>query len=114
MQNSSTTSLHSTTTFSSTAPLTSSQPPKDFQSAFEQLQSTYGVNGHTPTPISTSAQKWPKWLQRRPSAKPSPSQLKPLPVTDPSSPSKNYEGAFAQLSSSYGFGGGPNNASRKL
>ncbi|KAJ7221938.1 hypothetical protein C8J57DRAFT_1482356 [Mycena rebaudengoi] len=50
----STTSLVSNTTTSSRAPLTSSPQtqPKDFQSAFATLQSTYGFSGLAPSVVA--------------------------------------------------------------
>ncbi|KAJ7886021.1 hypothetical protein B0H13DRAFT_901680 [Mycena leptocephala] len=91
----STTSLVSNTTVSSRAPLNGSttvQPaPKDFQSAFASLQSTYGFSGTAPTPVSKKSSA--------PSSTTS-------PAADASrAPTKDFQSAFADLQSTYGFGG---------
>lgn len=98
----STSSLVSTQTYKSDAPLRQSRPQKDYAAAFASLQSTYGTSGFTPSPVPKTV-KAPK-----PSSKPS---FTPPPVT---SPTKDYESAFAALSSSYGFGGGLPSLPRKV
>ncbi|KAJ7643369.1 hypothetical protein DFH06DRAFT_598273 [Mycena polygramma] len=98
----STTSLASTTTVSSRTPLTRPAPQKDFQAAFANLQSTYGFGGSVPSPV-------PK-QQKSPSSKRSTkrSPTAPAPATDaPRSsltPTKNFQAAFADLQSTFGFG----------
>ncbi|KAJ7272638.1 hypothetical protein B0H12DRAFT_589814 [Mycena haematopus] len=91
---SSTTSLVSNTTVSSRTPL-NGVPRKDFQSAFADLQSTYGFGGAAPRPVpkktSTSVPR---------STVPSQTTRSPLQTTP-----KNFESAFADLQSTYGFGG---------
>ncbi|KAF8196906.1 hypothetical protein K438DRAFT_1825759 [Mycena galopus ATCC 62051] len=94
---SATTSVVSDTTISSRSPLTASAAaqPKDFQAAFASLQSTYGFNGTTPTPVQKKELTYvPRstvaFLEKR----------APLQTTD-----KNFEAAFADLQSTYGFGG---------
>ncbi|KAJ7643377.1 hypothetical protein DFH06DRAFT_1477151 [Mycena polygramma] len=90
----STTSLVSNTTVSSRAPLTGSAvPPKDFQAAFANLQSTYGFGGSTPSPVQK---------QKKSSA---PSSTTSLTPRAPPKGTKNPETAFADLQSTYGFGG---------
>ncbi|KAJ7886008.1 hypothetical protein B0H13DRAFT_901187 [Mycena leptocephala] len=88
----STTSLVSNTTVSSRVPLNGSTTvqPKDFQSAFASLQSTYGLNGTAPSPVSKKS--------------PSPSSTT-FPVDASRTPNKNFQSAFADLQSTYGFGG---------
>lgn len=76
----------------------SSPPKKNYEAAFGQLQSTYGYAGGAPMPPSYPT----------PSAGPS-RPSKPTPVVAPKAQSppqgKNYEAAFGNLSSSYGFSG---------
>ncbi|KAF7370979.1 hypothetical protein MSAN_00732100 [Mycena sanguinolenta] len=95
----STASLMSNNTVSSRAPLNGSRTtqPKDFQAAFASLQSTYGFSGSAPSPVpkknakSTSAPR---------SAVPPSVTRTPLQAGN-----KNFEAAFADLQSTYGFGG---------
>ncbi|KAJ6474645.1 hypothetical protein C8R47DRAFT_927182, partial [Mycena vitilis] len=93
----STTSLVSNTTVSSRAPLTGSAvPPKDFQAAFANLQSTYGFGGSTPSPVQK---------HKKSSSSPAPSSTSaPTQRASPKG-TKNYEAAFGDLQSTYGFGG---------
>ncbi|KAJ6485746.1 hypothetical protein C8R45DRAFT_930830 [Mycena sanguinolenta] len=99
----STTSLVSNTTISSRAPLNGSRTtqPKDFQAAFASLQSTYGFSGSAPSPV-------PKKTSKSTSAPPARSAVSaPAPVTRAplQATNKNVEAAFADLQSTYGFGG---------
>ncbi|KAJ7272632.1 hypothetical protein B0H12DRAFT_1215754 [Mycena haematopus] len=95
----STTSLVSNTTVSSRAPLNGSRTaqPKDFQSAFASLQSTYGFNGSAPSPVPKQ-----KGTSAPCSAVPSPATVTRAPLQ---ATNKNYESAFADLQSTYGFSG---------
>ncbi|KAJ7777396.1 hypothetical protein B0H16DRAFT_956336 [Mycena metata] len=90
--NTSTTSLVSTTTVSSRAPLTGSAEKKDFQAAFASLQSTYGFAASAPTPVlkkkSTSSTATPA-----------------VRASTSTAPTKDFQSAFADLQSTYGFGG---------
>lgn len=95
-------SLQRTSTVASTTPLTHNQPQKDFSAAFANLQSQYGMSGGMPVPKPT---------EKRSKTHTSPKAQKhvvsfptsPAPTT-PSQPGKNYELAFGNLASSYGFG----------
>ncbi|KAJ7643379.1 hypothetical protein DFH06DRAFT_598384 [Mycena polygramma] len=95
----STVSLASTTTVSSRTPLTRPAPQKDYQATFANLQSTYGFGGSVPSPV-------PK-QQKSTSSKRTKSS--PTPATDaprsPLKPTKNFQAAFADLQSTFGFGG---------
>ncbi|KJA17605.1 hypothetical protein HYPSUDRAFT_46231 [Hypholoma sublateritium FD-334 SS-4] len=85
----------------------SSPPPtKDYEAAFGNLSSRYGYsqcgNGvYCPPPHkSTKSTKVPS--QKTTKVQFTPTNRTPAAT---SHPKKNYEAAFAQLSSSYGFGG---------
>ncbi|KAJ7132279.1 hypothetical protein C8R44DRAFT_612148 [Mycena epipterygia] len=93
----STTSLVSTTTVSSRAPLTGTAQPKDFQAAFARLQSTYGFAGSAPSPAPNTA---PKATASRPTS----SLASPAPAPTSRAP-KDFQAAFASLQSTYGFAG---------
>lgn len=100
--------MNSTTSFQSTTPLTysaysppHSQPQKDYASAFANLQSTYGTNGFAPMPAEKRSTSQPKAHRQK--------HVVSLPslTTQVAQPAgKNYELAFGNLSSSYGYGGG--------
>ncbi|KAJ6474646.1 hypothetical protein C8R47DRAFT_1143783 [Mycena vitilis] len=98
------TSTASLTTVSSRTPLTRPAPQKDFQAAFANLQSTYGFGSSVPSPV-------PKQQKSSTSSKRSTksSRTAPAPATDaPRSPlkrTKNFQAAFADLQSTFGFGG---------
>ncbi|KAJ7156884.1 hypothetical protein C8R43DRAFT_1125457 [Mycena crocata] len=97
----STTSLLSTTV-SSRTPLNGSSTvqPKDFQSAFATLQSTYGFSGSAPSPVSKSS--------KTPSASSSTASLvsnTTISSRAPLAPKKDFQSAFTDLQSTYGFGG---------
>ncbi|KAJ7626251.1 hypothetical protein DFH06DRAFT_736948 [Mycena polygramma] len=95
----STTSLASTTTVSSRTPLTRPAPQKDFQAAFANLQSTYGFGGSVPSPV-------PKQQKSTSSKRPTSSSTAPAPTPrSPLKSTKNFEAAFADLQSTFGFGG---------
>ncbi|KAJ7493288.1 hypothetical protein B0H11DRAFT_1911211 [Mycena galericulata] len=96
----STASLVSNTSISSRAPLNKAAPVKDFQAAFATLQSTYGFAGAAPSPAPA----------RKPTPSPVPSrkgatQTQAAVVPTTRSPPKDFEAAFANLQSMYGFGG---------
>ncbi|KAJ7230637.1 hypothetical protein GGX14DRAFT_312560, partial [Mycena pura] len=93
----STTSLVSTTTVSSRTPLTGAQP-KDFQAAFASLQSTYGLSGTTPSPMNRNDVKYNANAGAR-------SSVAPTSTTAKSAAPKDFQAAFADLQSTYGFGG---------
>ncbi|KAJ7643370.1 hypothetical protein DFH06DRAFT_1426346 [Mycena polygramma] len=102
----STASLVSNTSVSLRTPLTRPAPQKDYQAAFGNLQSTYGfggsglyygVGGSALSPVpkqikSTSSKR----AKRSPTA----------PATDVSlKVTKNFQAAFGNLQSTFGFGG---------
>ncbi|KAJ7460819.1 hypothetical protein FB451DRAFT_1270413 [Mycena latifolia] len=96
---SSTASLVSTTTVSSRAPLNATAPPKkDFQAAFASLQSSYGFAASVPAPAPVPAPVQKQKQKTRSTA---------TPVSPSASPAqaKDFEAAFANLQSSYGFSG---------
>ena len=70
--------------------------PKNYESAFGQLSSSYGFGGAVPSLPPKSSKPSKKSLPK--------STTSPVPPPRPQ-PAKDYEAAFAQLSSSYGFGG---------
>ncbi|KAF9477038.1 hypothetical protein BDN70DRAFT_881683 [Pholiota conissans] len=78
-----------------------SQPsPKNYEAAFGRLSSLYGFGGGIPS--------LPRKSKKSTSSSPKTSKRQ-LQMTRPSQsarPQKDYEAAFAQLSSNYGFGGG--------
>ncbi|KAJ6537809.1 hypothetical protein B0H19DRAFT_1180961 [Mycena capillaripes] len=92
----STTSLVSSTTVSSRAPLNGSTAvqPKDFQSAFATLQSTYGFIGTAPSPVP-----------KKSSPRSSTTSVTSSAVDAPRAPkaTTKFESAFADLQSTYGF-----------
>ncbi|KAJ7132273.1 hypothetical protein C8R44DRAFT_46749 [Mycena epipterygia] len=94
----STTSLVSTTTVSSRAPLTGTAQPKDFQAAFARLQSTYGFAGSAPSPA-------PKIALKATASRPTSSIASPAPAHTFSRAPKDFQAAFASLQSTYGFAG---------
>ncbi|KAJ7035524.1 hypothetical protein C8F04DRAFT_1097553 [Mycena alexandri] len=108
----STASLASTTTtISSSAHLISSTTPqsKDFHTAFATLQSTYGFSATAPSPV-------PK-KQRASEPMRVPTVVTPSVVrsrTPATAPTKDFEAAFADLQSTYGFGGAAPTAITKL
>ncbi|KAJ7035527.1 hypothetical protein C8F04DRAFT_510447 [Mycena alexandri] len=93
--NTSTTSLASTTTVSSRAPLAGSAQTKDFQAAFASLQSTYGFAASAPTPV----------LNKKSTNNNSSSTTTPAVRASPSTTTtKDFQSAFADLQSTYGLG----------
>ncbi|KAJ7035546.1 hypothetical protein C8F04DRAFT_1097616 [Mycena alexandri] len=90
--NTSTTSLVSTTTVSSRAPLTGSAQKKDFQTAFASLQSTYGFAASAPTPV----------LKKKSTSS---TTLPTVRASSSTATTKDFQSAFADLQSTYGFGG---------
>lgn len=94
-------SLQRTSTMTSTTPLTHNKRQKDFSTAFSNLQSQYGMSGGMPVPKPVETCSEPPKAQKYFS----PSFTVPVPTT-PSHSGKNYELAFGNLSSSYGFHGG--------
>ncbi|KAJ7797513.1 hypothetical protein B0H14DRAFT_3493657 [Mycena olivaceomarginata] len=121
----STTSLVSNTTVSSRTPLNSTVQPKDFQGAFGSLQSTYGFGATAPSPVQKKTTSAPRSaapspapraplqtknfhpVQKKKSTTPAPRSAVPSSATrTPLQPgNKNFESAFADLQSTYGFGG---------
>lgn len=100
------TSVVSTQTFASTVPLRASTSQKDYASAFANLQSTYGTNGLAPSPVPTKKSKSKSSSRALSTA---------TNMTPPSTTStKDYESAFAALSSSFGFGGGAPSLPQKV
>ncbi|KAJ7173684.1 hypothetical protein C8R46DRAFT_1031955 [Mycena filopes] len=101
-------SLVSNNTVSSRAPLTGSAPTKDFQAAFASLQSTYGFAASAPTPVQK---------KKNSSSARSPSSTTPTHAVRASTSSpqtKDYQSAFADLQSTYGFcGAAPMPVARK-
>ncbi|KAK7031554.1 hypothetical protein R3P38DRAFT_2924369 [Favolaschia claudopus] len=88
----STVSLASTATVSSRAPLNSSntvKQPKDYQAAFGNLQSTYGMNGSAPIPVQKKRASPPASLAKQ----------------DQPPTKKDFSSAFGDLQSTYGFAG---------
>ncbi|KAJ7801098.1 hypothetical protein B0H14DRAFT_3885265 [Mycena olivaceomarginata] len=88
-----------TSTPRSAAPSPAARAPlqtKNFQSAFADLQSTYGFGGAVPSPV-----------QKKKSTTPAPRSAVPSSATRaPLQPgNKNFQSAFADLQSTYGFGG---------
>ncbi|PPQ95407.1 hypothetical protein CVT26_008253 [Gymnopilus dilepis] len=76
--------------------------PKDWETSFGQLSSSYGFSGSVPSvPPKSKKSKSPS-----PSSVPSPfmQSVSSHPSVSPST--KDYEKSFGQLSSMYGFGGG--------
>ncbi|KDR73953.1 hypothetical protein GALMADRAFT_157779 [Galerina marginata CBS 339.88] len=71
-------------------------PPKDYEASFGHLSSSYGFGGSVPS-LPPKSQKQPK-RSVSPSSSPQPTVVRP-------STGKDFETSFAQLSSSYGFGG---------
>ncbi|KAJ7781984.1 hypothetical protein DFH07DRAFT_392646 [Mycena maculata] len=92
---SSTASLVSNTTVSSRTPLTAMQP-KDFQAAFASLQSTNGFAGSAPMPVPKS---------NAPRSTVSSASTTTASSHAPSTAPKGFQSAFADLQSTYGFGG---------
>ncbi|KAJ6581051.1 hypothetical protein B0H19DRAFT_1251311 [Mycena capillaripes] len=93
----STTSLVSNTTLSSRAPLNGSAQSKDFRSVLTSLQSTFGFGGTAPSPVP-----------KKPSPQSTPTTSAIYPAADASlapKATKNFESAFADLQSTYGFSG---------
>ncbi|KAJ6581053.1 hypothetical protein B0H19DRAFT_1228558, partial [Mycena capillaripes] len=92
----STTSLGSSTTVASRAPLKGSTAvqPKHFQSAFATLDSTYGSIGTAPSPV----------LKQKNSSTKS-STASPVVASRALKATKNFESAFTDLQSTYGFSG---------
>ena len=79
---------------------------KNYEAAFGNLSSSYGFGGG-PVP----APSVPRSEKKTKAPKPSPTYIVHLPQSQSQSapqphPTKNYEESFAQLQSSYGFGGG--------
>ncbi|KAJ7756299.1 hypothetical protein B0H16DRAFT_696868 [Mycena metata] len=94
--NASTTSLASTTTVSSRAPLTrpAQTKTKDFQAAFASLQTTYGFAASAPTPV----------LKKKSTSNSSTTTTTPAVRAVRASTPKDFQFAFADLQSTYGFG----------
>lgn len=89
---------------SSTASLLSSSnksSSKNWESSFAQLSSSYGFNGAVPS-LPTKSSKSTKTTTSISTANPQSFTASPSVVR----PTKDYESAFGQLSSNYGFGGG--------
>ncbi|KAF8800297.1 hypothetical protein BYT27DRAFT_7200186 [Phlegmacium glaucopus] len=95
--------MSSTTSLISSESKQRQSPQKDWTSAFATLSSLYGFNGKAPctpsTPQKLSKPKNSSYVPPRSTNcdAPTDSQRTPSP--------KNYELAFGQLASSYGFGG---------
>lgn len=95
----------SSSTSSLIAAKSSPPPTNDYEVAFGNLSSQYGFsqcgNGvYCPPPHNTTK------TTKLPSPKTTKVSCAPTKTPAPTSqPPKNYEAAFAQLSSSYGFGG---------
>ncbi|KAJ7230639.1 hypothetical protein GGX14DRAFT_554122 [Mycena pura] len=96
----STTSLVSNTTVSSRTPL--AVQPKDFQSAFASLQSTYGFGQTAPSPLAKSKGK--RNTNVRSGAAPGASTATATTASQ-SATHKDFGAAFADLQSTYGFCG---------
>nr|GAT53503.1 predicted protein [Mycena chlorophos] len=95
----------STTSLVSSSPtMNSAAQEKDFQAAFASLQSMYGFNGTAPAPTPIY------YIHRKTAAKTafhdasSASENAPIASSE-NTTGKNYEAAFANLQSTYGFGG---------
>jgi len=69
--------------------------PKDYESSFGQLSSSYGFGGGVPS-LPPKVSKQPK--------QPKPSVSSSQPTVVRPSTGKDYESSFGQLSSVYGFG----------
>ncbi|KAI0955640.1 hypothetical protein AcV7_006253 [Taiwanofungus camphoratus] len=92
-------SVSTATSSDSTSPLTSTASPcqrKDYASAFGALQSKLGMFGGAPVPVSSVTK--PK-QSRKPARNDASLHQQPC-----SAGPKNYEAAFGNLASSYGFG----------
>ncbi|KAJ7065257.1 hypothetical protein C8F01DRAFT_736997 [Mycena amicta] len=97
---SSTTSLLSDTTVSSRTPIVQKSESKDFSDAFASLQSTYGFGSVAPSPSPIARSPKSTVANKNKTANPS----SPSPSPSAVQPSKDYEAAFADLQSSFGFG----------
>lgn len=95
-------SLQRTSTMSSTSPLTQNQPQKDFSAAFADLQSSYGMGGGMQVP--KPAEKRSKVPSTKAQKHVVSFSTSTAPMT-PSQSGKDYELAFGNLASSYGYGG---------
>ena len=85
-----------------------SKQSKDYELAFATLSSSYGFGGGAPSLPPRQTKKKKDSVGASPSSYPSPRASYPSNDLNDRSPSrshKDYEGAFAYLSSSFGFGG---------
>lgn len=92
----STSSVNTTTTSASQAPMLSNPNSKDYNASYAQLSSRYGFAGGFPTPSLASS-----------SRSASPSSSKNASQSSKASPSPDlnrWDDAYAQLSNQYGFG----------
>ena len=72
---------------------------KDYEATFAALQSTYGFGGTAPV--------LPALTERKAAKASKAATSHATPVAAKSGAKKDYEAAYATLSSSYGFGGAP-------
>ncbi|KAJ6478534.1 hypothetical protein C8R47DRAFT_1323020 [Mycena vitilis] len=102
----STASLVSNTSVSSRTPLTRPATQKDYQAAFGNLQSTYGFGGSGLYYGVGGSALSPLPKQNKP-ASPKRSKNSPTaPATGASTKTtKNFQAAFGNLQSTFGFGG---------
>jgi hypothetical protein len=85
----------------STPPLRASNPPKDYASTLAQLQSTYGIGGHVPAPLSAKQEANSIPLREK-----SASYVLSITSSSKSPPcEKGFPLAFFHLQSQYGLGG---------
>lgn len=96
----STTSLVSNTSVSSRTPLATQ--PKDFQAAFASLQSTYGLSHTAPSPLAKSNRR--RNTNVHSGAAPGAPTATATTASQSATP-KDFEAAFANLQSTYGFCG---------
>nr|GAT53499.1 predicted protein [Mycena chlorophos] len=99
---SSTPSLVSTVSSRATLVQQPKSNTKDYSAAFASLQSTYGFGGAVPSPVSKTPQRTQKMQTRKSVFK---QEAAARPIASGSTSGKNYEAAFADLQSSFGFGG---------
>ena len=99
------TAMSSTSSSTSSLPMSQRQPtPKDYESSFVNLSSQYGFGGSS---MPSLPRKSAKTTTSSSSSKSQPASKAPSVQQSTATHSqKDFEASFAQLSTSYGYGGG--------
>ncbi|KAF9478887.1 hypothetical protein BDN70DRAFT_807911, partial [Pholiota conissans] len=101
------TTMSSTSSSTSSLPMSQRQPtPKDYESSFVNLSSQYGFGGSSMPSLPRKSAKTTTSTTSSSSTSQPASKAPSVQQSTATHSQKDFEASFAQLSTSYGYGGG--------